>query len=238
MPPIAGSRPRIFLTLSRRRPGNAQALENYRIAIERAGADVMALHPGDQPADDYDGLLLAGGGDVDPARYGQENVACGPIDDVRDELELGLARRALAGDLPILGICRGFQVLNIVMGGTLIQHIEGHKKTDPASEIVKHYGVRPAAGSRLAQATGEGPLIVNSSHHQAVTRDTLAPGLTPTVELDGIIEAFEAAHASWVVGVQWHPERLAEVSTEVTRIFEAFVAAAADARVPMEATSR
>ena len=213
-------------------------LENYRIALERAGADTVEIHPGDQPLHDFDGLLLAGGGDVDPARYGEENVACGPIDGARDELELGLAHRALANNLPILGICRGFQVINIVEGGTLIQHIDGHKKIDPALEIIKHHDVRPLAGSRLAQAIGEGPLMVNSSHHQAVTRDTLASSLIPTVELDGIIEAFEAPDAHWVVGVQWHPERPAEVSAEATGIFEAFVAAAAGARVPMEATSR
>lgn len=219
-------RPRIALTLSRRNPLQQASHQRYRDALERAGADVVTLHPGDAMPDDVDALCLSGGGDIDAARYGEADIACADVDPDRDALELGLAQAAIDRDLPVLGICRGFQILNVAYGGRLLQDVAGHRP-EQREGLVEHRDVRVAAGSRLAAATGGGPLVVNSRHHQAVTGGTLGRGLVPTVLVDGLVEAFEAPDKRWVVGVQWHPERIDEVSAEARRIFAAFVGEAA-----------
>jgi putative glutamine amidotransferase len=144
---------------------------------------------------------------------------------VRVELELAAARYAVERDLAVFGICRGFQLLNVVRGGQLVQHIDDHNPIE-RDGVVPHQ-VQPLAGSLLAQATGDRPQTVNSRHHQAVTREVLGERLVVTVEVDGLVEAFEATDRRWVVGVQWHPERKWEVSPESVAIFDAFVAAAA-----------
>ena len=201
-----------------------RARAQYVAALQGAGLDVIALDPHDAVPDDFDGLCLTGGGDIDPARYGE---AAAPqtdeVDPARDELELRLLRAALDRDLPVLGICRGFQVINVANGGKLVQHVEGHSRSQGA--LRSHEAV-PAAGSLLAGATSDRAHVVNSSHHQAVTDAVLAPGLVPTVRIDGLIEAFEDPAHRWVVAVQWHPERNAEVSAEAKRIFRAFADAA------------
>jgi putative glutamine amidotransferase len=219
-------RPRIALTLSRATPLQQASHQRYRDALEREGAHVVALHPGDPMPDDVDALCLSGGGDIEARRYGEEDLACADVDPDRDALELDLARAAIDRDLPVLGICRGFQVLNVAYGGRLLQDVAGHRPEEREG-LVEHRDVRVAAGSRLAAATGTGPLVVNSRHHQAVTRDTLGRGLEPTVIIDDLVEAFEAPDKRWVVGVQWHPERTGEVSAEARRIFGAFVGEAA-----------
>ena len=215
-------RPRIALTLSR--PGTLQQASHarYRDALERAGADVVAVHPGDALPENVDGVCLSGGGDIAAARYGADDLACDDVDPARDDLELALARRALDLDLPLLGICRGFQLLNVARGGALLQHVEGHRPADREG-LVEHRGLTIDARSRLGAAIGPGPLVVNSRHHQAVTDDTLGRGLVATAFVDALVEAFEATDKRWVVGVQWHPERMNEVSEEARRIFEAFV---------------
>ena len=223
---MTGVRPRIALTLSRRSALQEPSHRRYREALERAGADVVALHPGDEIPDDVDGLLLSGGGDIDAGRYGDESTACADVDPERDELELAIARAAIERDLPVLGICRGFQVLNVVRGGKLVQDVPGHRPEEREG-LVEHHGLRPLEGSRLAAASGGGAITVNSRHHQAVTEEVLGEGLVPTATVGGLVEAFEAADRRWVVGVQWHPERTAEVSPEARRIFDAFVAEAA-----------
>jgi putative glutamine amidotransferase len=116
----------------------------------------------------------------------------------------------------------------VALGGSLVQHVEGHRPTDV--EGVVGHTVAPAAGSRLARATSPAPHTVNSRHHQVVTAERLAPGLVATVHVGGVVEAFESERHRWVVGVQWHPERMAEVDPAATRIFAAFVRAAE--RVP------
>ena len=219
-------RPRIALTLSRPSAFHGASHQRYRDALEGAGADLIALHPGDQVPTDLDGLCLSGGGDIESARYGEADVACADVDSDRDALEIAIAKAAIERDLPVLGICRGFQILNVVQHGSLVQDVPGHRPEEREG-LVEHRDVSVRPGSRLAKATGGAPLTVNSRHHQAVTKDTLGRGLVATVVVDGLIEAFELEDRRWVVGIQWHPERTSEVSPEARRIFEAFVQEAA-----------
>jgi putative glutamine amidotransferase len=198
------------------------------------------VDPTEQAPDRVDGLLLTGGGDIDPARYGELVQGSIDIDPARDESEFGLARAALARDLPVLGVCRGLQVLNVLLGGSLEQHREGHSpKYPPAgaampddpggSQAVRHL-VSIEPGSRLAEACGVDAFTVNSSHHQVITAPRLAPALRATACVGDAIEAVESSSHEWVVAVQWHPERTAQVDPAATRIFDAFVRAAE--RVP------
>lgn len=210
----------------------------YVRALEQAGADVVTVHPGDGPeaVDGADGICLSGGGDIDPGRYGEADVACNDdIDPARDELELALARRAIERDLPVLGICRGFQLLNVAFGGRLVQHADGHR---PEPHPVRAHTVRVSPGSRLGEAMGGGEAAVNSRHHQAVGDGELAPSLRATARVDGLIEAFESGAHRWIVAVQWHPERHVragapsdEVSPDAVRVFDAFVRAASRSAV-------
>ena len=201
-----------------------QARSQYLTALAGAGLDVIALDPHDAVPDDFDGLCLTGGGDIEPSRYGEATAPeTDDVDPARDELKLRLLRTALERDIPVLGICRGFQVINVANGGKLVQHVDGHSRSLGA--VHSHEAV-PAAGSLLASATTDRAHVVNSSHHQAVTDAVLAPGLVPTARIDGLIEALEDPAHRWVVAVQWHPERTAEVSAEATQIFRAFADAA------------
>src|SRR4051812_6170266 len=217
------TKPRIGLTLSTPNELNGPSHGRYRDAVEAAGAEVVELHPGDAVPADLDGLLLSGGGDIAPDRYGAADEACEGVDPARDELEINAARFAIDRDLPVLGVCRGFQLLNVVRGGTLVQHVGGHNPAERRGLIV--HEIQPTDGSLLAQATGGRPQTVTSRHRQAVTRDRLGHGLVATVEVDGFVEAFEATDRRWLVGVQWHPERKWEVSVDASRIFDALVAA-------------
>ena len=218
--------PRIALTVSAARtPQNLAARERYMKALRERGADVIVLEPGAAIPPDIDGVLFSGGGDIAPERYGEvdSDLVCENVIPERDELELSLARRALADDRPILGICRGFQLVNVALGGKLAMDVKGHQAKD--DEVIAHV-VSADEPSKLASISGTAPMRVNSRHHQAVTPDRLAPGLRATVLHDGLVEAFESERHRWVVGVQWHPERTAEVDTAAVRIFDAFVAEA------------
>jgi len=178
-----------------------------------------------------DGLVLSGGLDVDPARYGQEpHPRLGLIDAPRDAFELELARGAREQGMPVFAICRGIQVVNVAFGGTLLQHIP-HQVTG----AVKHdheglyddglgHSIEIVPGTRLFAAAGAGRVRVNSLHHQAV--DEPAPGFSVSARApDGVIEAMEDAAQPFFVGVQWHPER--RPADPLTRaLFRDFVAAA------------
>ncbi|MFI9840187.1 gamma-glutamyl-gamma-aminobutyrate hydrolase family protein [Nonomuraea sp. NPDC051941] len=198
----------------------------YVEQVVRAGGQPIVLPPAGEPAQvvgRLDGLILAGGGDVDPARYGQEpGDQTGYIRKFRDEAEFGLIAAALDAGLPYLGICRGLQVLNVALGGSLHQHLPevvGHTGHSPAPGRFGPLPVTPVPGSRLAKALGTEPVTVPHYHHQAI--DRLAPGLTVTATAgDGTIEAVELNSAPFAVAVQWHPE-----AAEDGALFEALVEA-------------
>lgn len=230
-------KPRIGIT-SRRSSDEwiARQVVRYIQAVEEAGGEAVVLaadQDGAPPGlEGLDGLLLSGGGDVTPSLYGQglEGAEIDEIDLGRDEMERRLIHEALARDVPVLGICRGMQVLNVMMGGALMQHIAGHRA---AGGVSAQHPVRVEAGSKLAEALGaSGEMEVNSRHHQGVTPELLAPDLIPVAYYGGIVEAVESRKHRWVVTVQWHPERY-EIdatlfsSTEAQRrLFRAFVRAA------------
>ena len=156
-----------------------------------------------------DGLVLAGGQDVDPTTYGRAPAADGAwVHRGRDEHELALLAAAREAGLPVLGVCRGLQLANVLFGGDLIEHVDGHDAG--ARFALDLHPVRVADGSLLAGATGGGELAVNSLHHQVV--GNLAPGLRSTASAsDGLPEAAEAVEGPWLVAVQWHPELMGAV---------------------------
>lgn len=182
-----------------------------------------------------EGLLLSGGVDVAPHRYGETpHPGLGEVDAGRDEVELALARWAVADDLPLLAICRGIQLLNVALGGTLYQDIPSqvpHALVHPHQEGNRRdhiaHTVHIVPGSRLHRILRPegGALPVNSMHHQAVK--DVAPGCIVTARApDGIIEALEEPTKRFVVGVQWHPEEMAENDARMRSLFAHFVAAA------------
>jgi putative glutamine amidotransferase len=186
----------------------------YCDAVDRAGGVAIVLPPSDGVAGDPDrlvdllhGLLIAGGADLDPASYGAEPGAhTADFRPERDRFELALARRALERDLPVLGVCRGMEVLNVARGGTLDQHlgaVETHLHTP--GQFADHE-VRLEPGSLAARAVGEERIKVRSHHHQGV--DALGDGIVASgwAEPDGIVEAIEVADRSWALGILWHAE--------------------------------
>jgi putative glutamine amidotransferase len=211
----------------------------YAEGVRTAGGVALLLPPGDARAipsalDGVDGLLLAGGADVEPARYGApREPATGPARPDRDAWELGLTRAALERDLPVLAVCRGMQVLNVALGGDLHQDLPLAVGSDlhlPHTGRHGRHDVRTAAGSAI-QAMCGAEVSVATYHHQSVGR--LADPLTPTAwASDGVVEAVEMRDRSWVMGVQWHPEVFAGAP-----LFEAFVAACA-ARAAQAGPSR
>ena len=215
-------------------------LDDYLASVERSGARARVLEVSESPRaviDTIDGVLLTGGGDVDPAFYGQERHPS--VDDAeagRDEFEIDLARRAMEADLPVLAICRGAQVLNVAAGGTLVQDIPSAVKTDltHSLELPKDclaHDIHVVSDTRLHAALGGAidasrACHVNSRHHQSVGslgRSLVASATAP----DGVIEGIEAPEARFCVGVQWHPENFWRTG-EFRPLFDAFVAAARD----------
>ena len=209
----------------------------YADAVQRAGGLALLLPPDARAQDDpdawldlLDGLLLAGGCDVDPASYGAEPhpETTGTVPE-RDAFEQALARRAIARDLPVLGICRGMQLLNVALGGTLLQHVpdavgHGDHRRNPGTFEGNDHDVLLDDGSLAAQAAGERRHRTLSHHHQAV--DRLGEGLVATGRAadDDLVEAVELPGSRWVLGVQWHPE-----VDERSRLVGALVAEAASA---------
>jgi len=226
------SRPVALTLCGHDRPRCRWARDLYLRGLTEVGLAVVAVDPGDALPQDVAGLCLSGGEDVAPARYRAAPDGSEPPYLERDETEFRVLAQALARDLPVLAICRGFQLVNVAFGGSLVQHVAGH--TEAHGPLVPHV-VTATPGSLLAAASGSAPHQVNSYHHQAVTDATLAPGLRATAWVDGLVEAFEAREPSaasdgpahhWLLGVQWHPERT-DVSPEAKGVFRAFAAAVA-----------
>jgi putative glutamine amidotransferase len=205
--------------------------ESYVAALHRAGL-AAAILPGGLSASDgaldrFDGLLLLGGGDLEPRRYGAERHAevIGE-DPPRDETEISVIEAAGRIRLPTFAICRGMQVMNVAFGGTLIQHIPDrhglaeHGSGSFGGEDAVH-DVKVAEGSRLATAARRLELTCRSNHHQAV--EALGEGLTPVAWSvhDGLVEAIELEEG-WMLGVQWHPERSAADDPAQQALFDGF----------------
>jgi putative glutamine amidotransferase len=183
-----------------------------------------------------DGLLIPGGVDLDPATYGESPLpTCGRLDPARDRVELQFARWAIAEGKPLFGLCRGLQIVNVALGGTLYQDIATQRgdaiKHDyfPTAGFARDHVAHPVAvtaGSRLDALVGAASIGVNSMHHQAVK--DLAPGLVTTaVAPDGVVEALESSGEQFVLGVQWHPESLTDRDPRMHRLLSGFVQAAA-----------
>jgi len=213
-------------------------LDDYLASIERSGAQPRVLEVSESPRailQAIDGVLLTGGGDVDPALYGEaRHDSVEDAEPGRDEFEIDLARRAMDHDFPILAICRGAQVLNVAAGGTLVQDIPtavttdlAHSLNEPKDSIA--HEIRIANESRLHAALGAAvdsscACRVNSRHHQSVGtlgRDVVASATAA----DGVIEGIEVPYRTFCVGVQWHPENFWRTG-EFKPLFDAFVAAA------------
>lgn len=209
----------------------------YGSAVEAAGGAPVLIQPLDDAATldrilgTLDGLLFPGGLDVHPARYGEERHPTVTVDEPLDALELGLARRAAERELTTLGICRGQQLLNVALGGSLIQDLPSagtaHPQSDAAIRDDLAHTVEVAADSRLASIFGATSFGVNSFHHQAVK--ALGRGLKPVAwSPDGVIEAVESTEHPWLLAVQFHPENLVPSHEPSRRLFAAFVAACAE----------
>ena len=213
-------------------------LDDYVASVEQAGGRARVLEVSESPRKvlgEVDGVLLTGGGDIDPVLYGEDRHPT--VEDAepgRDEFEIDLARRAVAADLPLLAICRGAQVLNVAAGGTLVQDIPSavtstlrHSLQEPKDAVAHEISVTPGShlervlGARIDAAHTCG---VNSRHHQSVGR--VGDGLsTSAVSADGIVEAIERPSATFCLGVQWHPENFWRTG-EFAPLFEGFINAA------------
>ncbi len=228
--------PRIGLTTYRERAAwgvwdeTADLLPaTYAASVRAAGGLALLLPPAaaaaaDAAVDGLHGLLVAGGADVDPDRYGApRDAATGPGRSDRDEWELALLHAALARDIPVLAVCRGMQVLNVALGGDLVQHLPdsvGSSLHCPTVGVHGRHLVAMATGTRLAEVYGPRAEVA-TYHHQGVGR--LGSGLVAAGWAeDGVVEAVELPGRTWVFGVQWHPEVFAGED-----LFDAFVAASA-----------
>jgi len=238
--------PRIVVTLANPQAAadpTVAALKNdrYLEALQRAGA---VPHPVDERdssslrADAWatmDGLLLSGGADLDPSRYGEAMNGSRAVEPGRDALEDEAFRAALAARVPILGVCRGLQAINVFAGGSVVQHLEGHESAPYPSTAVTRHQLDLSAGSRLAVILGgTDGLEVNSYHHQAITPERLGSGLRIAATAQhpaagNLVEAVESTDPDrWLVGVQCHPERTESSPPVFERLWAAFVAACAE----------
>lgn len=213
----------------------------YAASITRQGGAAIVL---DATADDatraeafaaMDGLLISGGADLHPDRYGQPSRGSTTVEPDRDALEHEAWAVSQTRGVPVLGICRGFQAINAFSGGTLLQHVDGHQGPRWGTGPALIHPLRIAPGARLARVlfptnAGGGVVRVNSYHHQAVRPSDLAPGLVANAWASSpagdLIEGFEAADGRFVIGVQCHPERTESTPPAFERLFSVFVDAA------------
>jgi len=230
--------PRIGITTyGRNEEGRFCLPAAYVEAVRDAGGVPLLLPPGEphpeRVLEVVDGLVLAGGGDIDPAYYGgRPHPTLYLVDPERDQFELRLAREAVQSQVPVLGICRGSQVLNVAWGGDLVPHLpEGEDapvRHRLPPRVPTDHPVRVEPTSRLASVLGQTEVQVRSWHHQAVRR--VAPGWRAVAWApDGTVEAVECVGHPWAVGVQWHPELSQDILPH-RRLFQALVRAAQELR--------
>ena len=215
--------------------------ELYVASLGRHGAETIVLDETSTPAERttafaaMDALLLSGGADLDPGRYGRPNRGAIAVEPGRDALEAEAWAVSQARGLPVLGICRGFQAINVFSGGTLLQHVDGHIGASWGHGPAKTHPLRVAPGARLARilfptnARG-GVLAVNTYHHQGVLASDLARGLVASAWASSpagdLVEGLEAADGRFVIGIQAHPERTESTPPAFERLFKVFVDAA------------
>ncbi len=243
MSPAAGSAPRIVVTLqvpAAQSEPDIAARKNalYLAVLNRHGADTVPLDATASGAEreaafaSMDGLLLSGGADVDPARYGQAVDGAHGMERERDVLEAAAWEAAEARGLPVFGICRGFQAMNVFAGGRLRQHVNGHAGPGWGHGDALTHPLRTAPGTRLTRIlypanVGGGVLTVNSYHHQGVGRTDLASRFVPAAFSPGpdgeLVEAFESANGPFRMAVQCHPERTESTPKAFDRLFAFFV---------------
>jgi putative glutamine amidotransferase len=224
-----------------------EARDRYWARVSEAGGNVVDLDERAagreaELAPQLDALVLTGGIDVDPSFYGAErHLTVKETAPERDAMELAYLEAALKRDIPVLAICRGHQLLNVGFGGGLVQHIDsGEHRADFRTEGYpsRWHSVSVDARSRLADALGGATFEINSRHHQAVAADTLGANLRPVAWADDhgrdLIEGMESEQHRWVVGVQWHPERLEEHKQDfaplMRRLFATFIGQTAKLR--------
>ena len=208
----------------------------YADAIERHGGMPIVIDGSSDQAEraaafgSMEGLLLTGGADIDPARYGASNRGSVDIEPERDELETAAWAVADSRGLPVLGICRGFQAINVFAGGTLLQDVEGHAGPGWSAGPAAIHPLRLDGDARLTSIIapdGASELPVNTYHHQAIRAADLAPGLVATgwaaSEAGELVEAFEGSGSRFVVGVQCHPERTESTPAGFEALWQAFV---------------
>jgi putative glutamine amidotransferase len=229
---LSVERPRIVVTLTNPERATDRAtaeLKNgrYLESVERAGGAAVPLDDA-SPRDDctaalasMDGLVISGGPDIDPGR---------------DRLDLDAFRAAQDRSVPVLGVCRGLQAINVFSGGSLLQHLDGHESAAYPTGPAEQHPIWIAEGSRLASIVGGAEaLLVNTYHHQGVTADRLAAGLVASARAahpaSELVEALESRDPDrWLVGIQCHPERTESSPLVLERLWAAFVAAAIDRR--------
>ena len=225
-------------TYGRNEDGHFFLPSEYVDSVRRSGACPILLPPGAEDLDSWlelvDGIIFPGGGDIEPSRYGGgEHETIYMVDPERDATEFALLEKVLDSGLPTLGICRGTQLLNVALGGTLVDHLPDHVGEEiahslPPREPTPH-AIRVEKGSGLAEILGKTEFDAESWHHQAIRE--IAPGLTAVAQApDGTIEAVEKKDHPWLYAVQWHPELTAEKDPVQQRLFNALTEAALAAR--------
>ena len=209
---------------------NEQEAERYCEAISSRGYDDIGSGPAGWKTlpEHLHGVILTGGLDIGPNIYGEDTdpEADVRISSERDEWEIPILKQALANNMPILGICRGMQLLNVVFGGKLIQDLSGHRNIEYPDDKSVFHQIYLSPGTKLAAIMGSGGFIrVNSQHHQGLGEAQKAPSLLASAYSldDGIIEAIESPNHDWVIGVQWHNEIEEELYKTCGNIFQAIL---------------
>lgn len=235
--------PRIVLTVTALAhtstpKGVASAIARYEDAVRRHGAEPVRLDATSTAEErraafaSMTGLFLTGGVDIHPERYGAPIAGAVDIQPDRDQLEAEAWVAAEASGVPVLGVCRGLQAMNVFAGGRLLQHVDGHDGPAPGAGPALTHPFRVIAGTRLARIlfpanVGGGVLTVNSFHHQAVRREDLAPGFIPAAlspsPAGELVEAIEATGPRFRMAVQCHPERTESTPKQLERLFAFFV---------------